>query len=122
MARVTGTDVRAIIATSLDDAALLPFITPANQLVDELLLDKGLGEPRLKEIERWLAAHFVALREPRDTLRGVAESRHQYETPAVGQFLNGTRYGQMAIMLDTSGTLAALAAISATKSARIEMP
>jgi len=110
MARVTTADVKLIIHTALDDLAA--FITPANQLVDALLLDKGLGEPRLTEIERWLAAHFVAMRTPAETGRGVAESRHDYETPTVGQHLNGTRYGQMAIVLDTTGTLAALADVS----------
>lgn len=110
MPRVTTADVKVIIQTALDDVDA--FITPANQLVDALLLDKGLGEPRLKEIERWLAAHFVAMRTPADAGRGVAESRHDYETPMVGKHLEGTRYGQTAILLDTSGTLAALADVS----------
>ena len=60
MARVSGSEVQDIIDTDLE--TLTPFITVASQLVDGI---SGLGAATLKEIERWLSAHFVAIRDPR---------------------------------------------------------
>lgn len=118
-ARVDTAEVKEIIATALDN--LTAFIMPANMLVNELLLDKGFDEARLTEIERWLAAHLVAIRDPRMTERSLENSRQGYEAPRIGQHLNGTRYGQMAIMLDTSRTLAALADQTAIKRAKLTL-
>ena len=106
MPLVTDLEVKEIISTSLTD--LTAFITAADLIVTEDLNDKGLSVARLKEIERWLAAHLVAINEDRarKSGEGIGRSNVQFG----GQYglgLNHTRYGQQAIILDTSGTLAA---------------
>lgn len=100
--RVTDDEVKEIIDTSL--SSLTPFITVAEQQVDRI---SGLGTAVLKEIERWLAAHFVAIRDKRTSKDNVGDSSHTYEGKT-GMGLEFTRYGQMAKLLDTTGTLAKL--------------
>ena len=103
MARVTDAEVKEIIDTSLSD--LSPFITVASQQVDRIADLNLLGSDELKEIERWLAAHFVAIRDKRTAKDNVGDSSHTYEGKT-GMGLDFTRYGQMAKLLDTTGTLA----------------
>ena len=97
--RTTDDEVKEIIDTSLDD--LTPFILVASQQVDRI---SGLGTAVLKEIERWLAAHFVAIRDKRTSKDSVGDSSHTYEG-RTGMALDFTRYGQQAKLLDTTGTL-----------------
>lgn len=109
MARTTATEVKQIIETTLADAAVDTFITAANLFVTDELVGKGLSDERLEEIERWLTAHFMACSIEKQTKSeavsgAVSES---YE----GSFdtgFNFTRYGQMCMTLDTSGTLRSL--------------
>ena len=102
--RVTTEEVNQI----LDEAAskdLTPFIALASLVVDEELetLDV-LSVSRLKEIERWLSAHFYCVMDPRAQSESAGVSA-SYEGSA-GQGLSRTRYGQQAIRLDTTCTLA----------------
>ena len=104
MALVTDDQVRSIINTSIED--LSAFITIADLILTEDLSDKGLSLARLKEIERWLAAHFVAMNE--DSARKTGEAIGKSSIQFGGEYglgLNHTRYGQQAIILDESGTL-----------------
>lgn len=106
--RVTDAEVKEIIETDLDD--LTAFIEPANILVTDLLSAKGYSADRLKEIERWLSAHFTAMLENKARVveEGVGESRARYgenTRGVLGPGLSLTRYGQQALALDTSGTL-----------------
>jgi len=100
MARVSGSEVQDIIDTDLE--TLTPFIDAASQLVDGI---SGLGAATLKEIERWLAAHFVAIRDQRTAKDSVGDSSHTYGGKT-GMGLDFTSYGQMAKALDTTGYLA----------------
>jgi len=104
--RVTDDEVKAIFPTNLTD--LTPFITLAALTVDERLVGKGMTDARLKEIERWLAAHFATIS---DENGGVIRTRYgetqDYYNNNLGKFLSFTRYGQQVLVLDTSGTLAA---------------
>ena len=103
MARVTSSDVAAIC--ELDATIPVdPFIAVATLLVDEELAIKNvLSAARLKEIERYLAAHFYCVRDPRaqSESAGVSQS---YEGSA-SDGLKRTRFGQQAIILDTTGRL-----------------
>lgn len=92
-----------------------PFIEVANALVTEVCASvlNDSNQPyydstRLELIERWLSAHFYCIRDPRTTLEsagfGVSE---QFESK-VNYGFNITRYGQMALRLDTAGGLAKL--------------
>lgn len=104
-ARATPEDVLDIIGTSLNEAQLHAFINLAHEMVAGNLSGAGLSEARLTQIETWLAAHFVAIRDQRAksmSISGEGSVTYQGET---GMGLNATLYGQQAMMLDTSGTL-----------------
>ncbi len=106
MSLITDDEVKAIIDTDLTD--LVPFIAAAHVIVSEDLTGKGMTVSRLTEIERWLAAHFVAMREDGARLTDVETGDGQYTFGGeLGQELKFTRYGQQALLLDNSGTLAA---------------
>lgn len=103
MARVTESEVKEIIET--DVTPLTVFISQAALLVSETLEGKGLSEARLKEIERYLAAHYLAATlDPQARSEGASGTSVTYEG-AQGMGLQGTRYGQQALVWDTTGTL-----------------
>ncbi len=104
MSRVTKEEVKELIKTNLDVG---PFISTAGLLIDEALVGQGMSDARLKTIELWLSAHFVAVAEERGALMGSdkGDSAEVYKI-IVGTGLNMTRFGQQAISLDTSGVLA----------------
>lgn len=104
MARVTSSEVKGLIATKFD---VDPFIATANLLIDEILVGQSMSDERLKTIELWLAAHFVAVAEERGALMGSSkgDSEETYKI-VVGTGLNMTRFGQQALSLDTTGLLA----------------
>lgn len=106
--RTTEALVRGIIET--DDTNipdLTPFIAASNELVTECCSDSSYDATRLEMIERWLAAHFYAIRDPRAASEkaGSVSANYQYK---VDLNLAVTTYGQMAMILDTAGSLAAL--------------
>lgn len=105
MARTTSELVAEIIEVDVD-ISLTPFITAANALVTELLVGKHDDE-RLELIERWLSAHFYTNRDPRPTDEKAGPVSAEYQSK-VDLFLSTSHYGQMAIVLDTSGELAKL--------------
>lgn len=106
MARVTQAEVEEIIDNP-DSIAMDAFITAANLLVTEKLGSAGLSAALLKEIERWLAAHFFAIRDPRAKREEVGRSEIWYEG-SWGRRLEFTRWGQQVMVLDPTGTLAKL--------------
>ncbi len=107
MPRVTSTEVKGLIATSFD---VDPFIATASLLVEESLAGQSMTDLRLKTIELWLSAHFVAVAEERGALKrsNKGDSEEEYGIE-VGTGLNMTRFGQQAISLDISGVLAGFA-------------
>jgi len=104
--RVTSAEVEEIIEID-DTISLAPFILVANQLVTELCTDSDYVDARLKEIERWLSAHFYQIRDQAvgDEKAGSVAQSFQYKIDLI---LNQTKYGQMAQLLDTAGNLAQL--------------
>jgi hypothetical protein len=111
MPRTDATKVGAII--ELDDSIILtPFIEAANELVTEVcpdgaLVEGGYTANRLELIERWLAAHFYAIRDPRMSMVAPTGLSVRYQGQTEMGF-NHTSYGQQALRLDTKGGLAAL--------------
>jgi hypothetical protein len=98
--------VKGIIEVD-DSIDLTPFIEVANNVVDQVCLASSYSNATLELIERWLAAHFYATRDPRTNQESVKGIIEQFEgTTKVG--LNNTRYGQQALLIDTAGNLAAL--------------
>jgi len=109
--RVSISEVKNIYSrTALSDTDIQAAITLANVLVDERVKgESGLNDTLLKEIERLLAAHFATVNEERGGLsqESKGDSSESYRGTA-GTSIRSTRYGQQAIMLDPSGTLAKL--------------
>ncbi len=120
-ARVTGEGVKAIIDTSKSDADVLAhMIDTANLYVDTHLLSAGLPDPILTKIELYLAAHLVALTEEKGgvTRSKMGDADESYANVYKDGF-RSTRYGQMALTLDSSGTLASLGMTNAKAEFRV---
>lgn len=121
MARVTSAEVQKIVDVE-DDADLEPYIAVANELVTEVCeaatksdgaggLIPFYGASRLKEIERWLSAHFYCVFDPRAQRERVAVITFEAQSK-VDLCLDVTHYGQQAKLLDTNGGLARLDAMA----------
>lgn len=106
MARTTDEAVAAIIEVD-EEIVLTPFIEAAAALVEEVCVPAGYDETRLELIERWLSAHFYTIRDPRVVQETVGPIQASYQNK-VDLGLNVSHYGQMAMRLDTKGTLAQL--------------
>lgn len=100
--RVTPMEVKQIISTTLDPT---PFIMAASTLVDNVLSGTDLSADTLYEIERYLAAHFMTARQQQVRSQKIGDAQETYST-AFGEMLKSSTYGQMALVLDTSGKLA----------------
>jgi len=113
MPRTTPELVAGIIEADVD-IPLDPFIEAATMLIDRVVAvvkdDDGsdyYNSTQLEVIERWLAAHFYAVRDPRPVFEGVGKVQVSNESK-VDLNLNNTRYGEQAMLLDSSGALARL--------------
>jgi len=106
--RTTSSAVEEIIEvdSSID---LDPFIETASALVDKhcAAANSAYTAAELELIERWLSAHFYAIRDPRSLIDYLGKLSSTIESK-VDLGLNVTRYGQMAMILDSYGGLAAL--------------
>jgi hypothetical protein len=108
MARTDSTKVGNILDTDVTDFS--SFITAANILVTNVLVtpSKITDSDTLKEIETWIAAHFFKMsleRQEKQEKSGEASATYMGQD---GKFLEATTYGQNAISLDSTGTLANL--------------
>jgi hypothetical protein len=110
MPRVVPSDVLAIRPSTLDP---MPFILTATVVVDVYLGSVGLPALQLAEIERWLAAHFLEVAEPSLVAKRLGDTSVTMDKMKLGEALNGTRYGQQVLLLDTSGTLSQVAGTEA---------
>ena len=101
--------VELIIKVDSDITDFTPFIAAANRIVTLACTgnDQGYSVAHLTDIETWLAAHFVAIRDmrPADEKIGASAITCQGKTD---MYLESTLYGQQAMLLDVEGGLAAL--------------
>ena len=113
MPRTTQENVATVIDI-MDGVDITAYILTANELVTEVCAsvtdDDGVAyysDDRLELIERWLAAHFYAVNDPRAAMEkaGPVSQTLQYK---VDLNLANTMYGQQAMVLDTQGGLAQL--------------
>ena len=95
-------DVADIIETTYP---LEHGINAAIALMDATLDGAGLSNALLHSIQIQLAAHFVAVADPRMVEESYAGARFRYETGKQGEGLASTRYGRAALSLDISGRL-----------------
>jgi hypothetical protein len=111
--RVTYADVKAIMDNcNTADATVTVFITSAHTLLDSVA--PPLSEEVLTELEKWLSAHLIAstvFRTTSDEKLGDASVKY---TGQWGKKLESTPYGQMVLLLDTTGLLAKAGKQSAT--------
>lgn len=108
MARVDSSEVLEIIDTTLEAGEIDVFVETASLIVDNYLADKALSDETLKEIEKYLAAHVLSVKDQRVKTEKIDVLSFTY-TGTFGEGLKNTQYGQMSILLDSSGTLGALA-------------
>jgi len=105
-------DLKEYLDTDLTDPQLASCINmayAATRLLTGRLNECG-GNTTLAEIQKLLAAHFVTLQEPvivSESIAGEASVTYSRQTGAnLGAGLGSTPYGQSALALDCSGTLA----------------
>lgn len=123
MALITAEDVRAVYETDRDATAIEPFIAIAAAFTDSRLADKGLSAGALKEVQRYLAAHFMYVTDTgvHGTLR-VGDVAERFTKSEKNPGLNDSRFGVTAVLMDTSGTLAELARPRPTAELRLISP
>lgn len=97
-------------------------IADAGLIITEELSGTGLSPARMNLIHKYLAAHLLQLADGGELRRQrVMEVDESYvASPNDQGSLGSTRYGQLALGLDTSGTLAAAGASGGLK-ARLEV-
>lgn len=105
MANVTPDEVEEIIAvdSSLD---VNPFIFASSVLLDAMLPSGEIGTAQRKEIERWLTAHFITIRQGQLEEQEIGDAKDTYALGYLSGGIKSTTYGQQAVALDTSGSLA----------------
>jgi len=104
--RTTDAAVKGIIEV---DATIstTPFIEAASAIVDDECVDSGYDSTRLELIERWLSAHFYAIRDKQVSSEKAGSVGEVFQFK-LGLNLAVTMYGQMAMQVDTQGNLANL--------------
>jgi hypothetical protein len=96
-------DVRALLQD--EEADVFTFIEVANDIVDTWLMGSGLSLRILTRIESFLACHFYLLSNPEVVREEYDRARYQYVQPKVEEGFRATKWGQMALALDTTGTM-----------------
>ncbi len=104
---VSAERVMDIIDTSLTTAQVNAFINTAHSIVTLNLSAKGLTNATLAQIELWLAAHLLSIRDQRKKAIKVDDVSVTYQGET-GMGLKATLYGQQALALDYTNTLASL--------------
>jgi len=113
--RVTSTQVRDAIylSNAFTDPMVDQCIETANAITDGLLVNAGVIDPILTKIELYLAAHFCSVREPqllKEEIGGRdATVKEERKSSLTEHGFNSTAFGQQAVDLDYSGTLADMA-------------
>ncbi len=107
MARTDENKVAGILSFTTDDIS--SFISIANRLVTrEVEPHTSMDSDGLTELETWLAAHFVSVKEgvvTRENVSGTGGGVSQSYAKPVDQYLSATIYGQQAMLLDDTGRL-----------------
>lgn len=103
--RVTTAEVQKIMDIDDEITDIEPFIIAANLIVTEKLSDKITNTAILKEVERWLAAHFIAARDPIVSKETIGDTKAEYYGKTDLSGIQSTPYGERAVLMDVSGTL-----------------
>jgi hypothetical protein len=117
MSRVSSAEVLAIMDLGSGVTDVDAFIAGATLVVTERLGEKGLSDDLLKEIERWLSAHFVSINLPKIMEEKIGGASQKYEGIVfIGskKGLDTTRYGQQVLVLDSTGTMSNIGKVAAS--------
>lgn len=101
--RTTEELIREIIEVDSSISTLFPFMEAAHSVVEAQC--NGIEEEDATQVETWLSAHFITIRDTRrssEKVDTVAEA-YQYK---VDLMLSSSMYGQTAMSLDPTGGLA----------------
>jgi hypothetical protein len=108
MARTTPEDVGTVITLPVG-VDVNAYIDSAAIIVNAVCLDSEYTGTTLEMIERWLAAHFIAVNYPRNARLAIGGGPQLQREPGKWDLgLNFTKYGQQAMRIDYKGNLAAL--------------
>jgi len=89
------------------DATVTIFITSASVFIDKVFAnDTTTSTTLLAEMEKWLAAHLIASTVFRTTSEEKLGDASLKYTGQWGKKLESTPYGQMVLLLDTTGMMA----------------
>ena len=114
MARTSSALVEQIWQQDTNVSNFGPFIIAANIVVTNAFANKSVDASILKEIERWLSAHFATVLEPSVLEEEHDEAKLKYALPKMGDGLQASMYGKMALSLDPVGALLEIGKRSAT--------
>lgn len=105
--RTTEEDVLDIMDTVLTPAQVTPFLTAANAIVTDRLASAtpALSTTILAEIEKQLAAHLASVKSKFAISEKIGDASASYGYKG-GEGLRATPYGEMVLLLDTTGTMA----------------
>ena len=114
--RVTADEVKEIMdGLTASDSIIETFITAASAVIDQIFAgDTVIGTTLLKELERWLTAHFIAstiFRMSASEKLGEAEMKYVGKW---GENLASTPYGQTVKLIDITGKMSQIGKSSAT--------
>ena len=103
--RVTATEVKSIMdGCTTADTVVETLIKGASETVNSIFNTTDLT--LYKEIERWLTAHMLASTLARTTSEEKIGDASAKYTGKWGSKLESTPYGQMVLILDTTGKMA----------------
>src|SRR5688572_31450981 len=121
--QITADEVKALLAPYAEtaDVVIDLAIEQATLVCDEDLAGKGLSLARLRTIELNLAAHFgvVAVERGGFTYQRAGNSEEGYATDRDQVRFSSTRFGQQALAMDNTGTLASMDSPGGTAEFRV---
>ena len=104
--RTTPAEVLLVMDNvTLSDTIVNTYILAANRMVNNIL-GVSTTDPILIEIERWLAAHLIAITRERQAKKEGAGGASIEYAGEFGMGLSSTSYGQMVMTLDNTGLMA----------------
>jgi hypothetical protein len=103
---ITEDDVRRLVAFAADRIPdVQPFIDDAVLMLTNVVEDR-LDDDTFDLVTRYLAAHLIAVSDPRVSMEKVKSLQVRYDTK-LDKGLGITHFGSTAMLLDSSGRLAA---------------
>jgi len=101
------------VPPDLADDAIQGFLDDANLFVSETLVNANFSTARFTAIEKYICCHLMLMLTERGGLTSSQTGEYSRDTYVAATFANeigfaASRYGQQAIMLDSTGALKGL--------------